>query len=72
MKSSETIICEKVDRCTAFSVSCLFWLKTPFCFRCHLFSGPLILTTGLQINKDEVVCVYYALKIKLWEEFIRK
>ena len=60
-KTSETILCEKVDRCTKFSASCLIRLKTPFCFRCHGFSGTLIFTTGLQINKDEVTCVYYAL-----------
>ena len=72
LKSSDTILREKVDRCTTFSASCLFWLKAPFCFRCYRFSGKLILTTGVQINKDEVVCLYYALWIKLWVKFVLK
>ena len=38
LKSSETIIWEKVDRYTTNWASCLFMLKTPFGFGCHGFT----------------------------------
>ena len=71
MKSSETILWQKFDRCTTFSASWLFWLKTPFCFRCHRLAGKLILTTWLEMNEYDVVYLYYAQKTKIMVEFSR-
>ena len=48
-----------------------FWLKSPFCFGYHGFADTLILTTGLEMNKDAVVCPYDALLIKIKVAFIR-
>ena len=36
------------------------YLSRHFAIDAVIFSGELILTTGLQMNKDEVVYLYYA------------
>ena len=33
------VLWQKVNRCITFSVSCLFWINTQFCFRCRRFAS---------------------------------
>ena len=71
LMSSETILWEKVGQMHNFSVSRLFWLKTPFCFRCHHCSGNCYWQLDFKWTKTKLFVFIMHSKIQIWVELIR-